>query len=55
MSDKQKSHKIIGVRVTEQMADELNVLAEAEHRSVSAVIRLALDEYLNKYFEKKDV
>ena len=50
MSDKEKSHKIVGVRVTKAMCEELEELAKSQQRSVSNVIRMALDEYLNKYF-----
>ena len=48
--EKERTHKIIGVRVTESMAKELELLAKDQQRSVSNVIRMALDEYLNKYF-----
>ena len=48
--EKERTHKIIGVRVTEAMSKELELLAKDQQRSVSNVIRMALDEYLNKYF-----
>ena len=47
---KERTHKIIGVRVTEAMSKELELLAQSQQRTVSNVIRMALDEYLNKYF-----
>ena len=50
MTKEKVSHKIIGVRVTEQMAGELDILAKSEQRSVSQIIRFALEEYLNKHF-----
>ena len=51
--EKERTHKIIGVRVTEAMSKELELLAKDQQRSVSNVIRMALDEYLNKYFGEK--
>lgn len=50
MTKEKVSHKIIGVRVTEAMSKELELLAKDQQRSVSQIMRFAIEQYLDKYF-----
>lgn len=47
---KDTKHKTIGVRVPETMADELELLAKEQQRTVSNVIRMAIEAHLNQFF-----
>lgn len=51
MTDKTQ-YKTIGVRVTKDLSAQLDELAAAEQRSVSQIIRFALEAYISTH--KKD-
>lgn len=51
---KEVEYKTVGVRVSKVMADELAILAKAEHRSISNIIKIAIEEHLNKFFNTQE-
>lgn len=53
MNDKKVEYKTVGVRVPLTMAAELELLAKHEHRSVSNIIKIAIEAHLDKFFNAK--
>ena len=50
MEKEKVSYKIVGVRLKKTMVDELELLAKDQQRSVSQIMRFAIEQYLDKYF-----
>lgn len=44
----EKKEKMLFARITEEKYKKLQKVAEDEYRTVSAVVRIAVDEYLKK-------
>lgn len=48
MTEKKVPYKTVGVRISKNAIEVVNKEAVKERRSVSAVIRIALEEYFDK-------
>lgn len=51
----EKRNKIIGIKTTEEMKQQLQFISDREGRPVSSQIYYLLEEYINNYFAENKI
>ena len=48
----EKRSKIIGIKVTQEVKDKLNYIANCEQETLSTLINRQLEDYIESYFKR---